>query len=280
MYYFVILLLCLGAVKCGWGVELPYEVLEEALFGRSFLIQILSDVCFQASDESSSAKRAWVEWFINVQVQMKEDKSTMFFDLVDDAGMPAVCYLAMTNVKNEEDYENIKEICNRFIENGANINQKNQFGISPFRLASLVGNYAFVEAALNSGKLIKDVEAIKSMFSSVSDIVDLLDFFNVAYGRTRILSCLKQDWFPDISGDQSFAINAAILSVQYWCKRQNVAYVDVQVYDMAFKGIESAFKLIADELGKIFEARENEAKQRIDIWKSLSKQCQVPLIDS
>jgi hypothetical protein len=268
-----------------------YDPREEKLFGRGYLLQLLSS-CFGTTSEisvdeksrrvslhlhryaplfripiadtRSSARHPESAVASSVRFAMPLKKfDSEKLNSPDSFGNCAIHYLAMTPINGAADHKSMTELVYMFLAYGARVNQRNTSGLSPLRLAAYYGNCAFVSVLLESQRFKKDTEVLGLMFSPEWDISTVDPTLIVAYGRLRILNSIVPIWFPDVSRERLDRIEAS----------QDIAmsliFEEVEGDDEMTRKIialKSAFTTIHGVIDGILRER---AAPREEIWRRL-----------
>lgn len=196
--YIFLLMISFFYLNSGFSSENDNSIYYSELkkFNRGFFIQVLSDPFCLQSESTNSDKLISIKNFKNIINDFPDEPGVNDFDA---AGMAPLHYLAITRIETDEDYSSIKEISNILIYLGANVNLPNKFGISPLSLAINYGNYGIVDSFLACGKLKKDLNIFKIIFSDLLDSKWQIYRFNFIFGRIQICNLLQKAWLKDIN---------------------------------------------------------------------------------
>lgn len=197
IYRVLMLLICLAIFNFG-GVKASNYVDELTRFNRGFVTQVLSNAFGSEAEEPIASRLVSIQGFQKFCEDFADEPN---INDLDALGSAPIHYLAMTKVPSQEDYKSIKEMCEILISMGANINLPNKYGVYPLNLAVNYGNYAAVESFLASGKLRKDLNIFKIIFSEDLDFETQFFRHEILYGKIRICNALQMAWLPSVSRD-------------------------------------------------------------------------------
>lgn len=207
-----------------WIDQMPKNFISEAEnYHRNFFIQTISTIFGTelgsepgSQEFSSKDKLDNINAIINLYRKGGISKKDFDINLPDSAGMNALHYLSITKIRSKSDEKNIYDICKIFLNLDANINKKNEFGISPLELAANYGNSAVVKAFVESKKLKKDFNVLSKLFLPDLFDPDIIDMNYITKGRIKIFNELINNWVPSVSATELSDINLNLTKLQKW----------------------------------------------------------------
>lgn len=240
--------------------EYNFERME---FNRGGYTQILSN-CFASQSDISLPEK--FERMKRFQKVIKKFQKEPHINEFDKCGMAPIHYLSITRIDFEPDYVAMKGLGKLLIEIGADLNLPNAYGISPLKLAVNYGNYALVEVFLESGKLKKDSEIFKSIFSSETDSEWFVYREGAIYGKVKIWDSLRAAWFSTSFPDEE-------LDIIYFRMNELMKWIDSSaenqfVQKAKLVAIKTHMETIHETLAKTMS---DSSKSNSDGWKFIQE---------